>query len=130
VKDFGRLVVEMEDLWLQTRPWSPAEYQIVEAGRRFRREAGNWLQLDALAEQFRASRKIAGRRWAWFMSRWPMLSTTGLASRQHLAKSWERLRAQSPPRRWLGFNPARAALTTARELRLAMSFVCALVAQS
>jgi len=129
-RDIGRLFMEMEELWLQTRPWTSAEYQFVEAGRRLREGARNWLQLDALDEQFQSSRHVAGRRWAWFMSRWGVLSTNGLVTRRHLTESWERMRALPWMRRWLSLGPVQAALNTLREMRLALGFATAMVAQS
>jgi radical SAM superfamily enzyme YgiQ (UPF0313 family) len=128
--NFGRLFLEMEDLWLQTRPWTPVEYRLVEAGRQLRREAANWLAFDALAQEFRASRREGGRRWAWSMSRRSLLSIDGIQSRRHLAESWDRVRARPGVRRWLSLSPFRGVLTSARELRLALSFTAAMFAQA
>jgi len=127
---FGRLFLEMEDLWLQTRPWTPVEYRLVEAGRRFRREAANWLSLDALAQEFRTSRREARRRWAWFMSRWPLLSADGIHSRGNWAGPGDRTGAWSAIGRWLGATPLGKLVRLTREVRLGLSFVSAMVAQA
>jgi len=148
VRQMGRLFLEMEELWLQTQPWTPAEYRVVEAGRRLRGVAANWLEtvgrpaagvipawpasmrLTALAERFRASRRVAARRWAWFMSRWQVFSVNGVTTRQDLARSWRQIDSRQGFRRWFGFTPLRAAVNAAREVRLALSFAATLVAHS
>jgi len=130
VKAASRLFLEFEDLWLQTRPWTPAEYRLVELRQALREGAAKWHPLEALAEQFEASRRMASKRWAWFMSRWRVLSTHGLTSRQRLSQSWQRVLNRTGLRRWLGLTPLQAVLNALREARLALSFAAAMLAQA
>ena len=64
------------------------------------------------------------------MSRWEILSTRGIANRGPLTRSWQRLRSRSGLSRWFGLGPWHAALNTVREMRLALSFASAMVAQA
>jgi len=124
----ARLLLEMEDLWLQTRHPSEAEQRVVEELARIRAAYGRMkladLQLAYLRAkaQFPALRVPSKLQLLW--ARWvPLLAPNKVYTRADLDSFWQAARNYWSERRWFRIPPHRVALNLFREAQLSLLFI-------
>jgi radical SAM superfamily enzyme YgiQ (UPF0313 family) len=124
----ARVLLEMQELWLQTRHPSAAEQRVAEEAARIRAAYGR-LKLADLQHAFeRARAQFPGLRvpsklhllWA----RWvPLLAPGKVYTRADLDAFWQAARQHWVQRRWFRIPPHRVALNLFREAQLSLLFL-------
>jgi hypothetical protein len=123
----ARILLGMEELWLQTRHPSEAEQRVVEELARIRAAYGRLkladLQLAYLRAktQFPALRVPSKLQLLW--ARWvPLLAPSKVYTRADLDWFWHAARNYWCERRWFRIPPHRVALNLFREAQLSLLF--------
>jgi hypothetical protein len=123
-----RVLLEMQELWLQTRHPSEAEQRVVEELARIRAAYGRLKLADLQLAYLRAKAQFPALRvpsklhllWA----RWvPLLAPRSVYTRADLDSFWEAVRKYWSERRWFRIPPHGVALNLFREAQLSLLFL-------
>jgi radical SAM superfamily enzyme YgiQ (UPF0313 family) len=122
-----RILLEMQELWLQTRHPSAAEQRVAEEVARIRAAYGRWKLADLQLAYSRAKAHFPALRvpsklqllWA----RWvPLLAPGKVYTRADLDSFWQAATSFWSERRWFRIPPHRVALNLFREAQLSLLF--------
>lgn len=123
-----RVLIEMEELWLQTRHPSAAEQRVIEELIKIRAAYGR-LKLADLQAAFEGARthfptlRVPSKLhllWAKWM---PLLAPSKVYTRADLDLFWRATRERYAERRWFRIPPHRLALNLLRDAQLFLLFV-------
>lgn len=124
----ARVLVEMEELWLQTRRPSEAERRIIEELNKIRQAARGQLKLaDLQLAHLRAQMHFPTLRvpsklqllWArWY----PLLAPSKVYTRADLDLFWQAAKQNWRARRWFRIPPHLVALNMFRDVQLSLLF--------
>ncbi len=123
-----RIMLEMEELWLQTRHSSPAEQCIVEELTKIRVVARNQLRLaDLQLAHLRAKVKFPSLRvpskFQLYWAKWyPAFASSKVYTRGDLDSFWRTVRQNWKERQWFRILPHRLAINSLRDLQLSLLF--------
>jgi hypothetical protein len=128
-----RVLLEMEEVWLQTRHPSEAEQRIVEELNKIRAAARGRLKVADLQlahlrakVHFPALHVPSKLQLAW--AKWyPLLAPSKVYTRADLDTFWRTARLHWDQRRWFRIPPHRLALNVFRDAQLSLLFVIHLV---
>ncbi len=122
-----RLLVEMEELWLQTRHPSEAEQRVVEELARIRGACGRLKVADLqtafkrVKDHFPALRVPS--KLLLFWGKWsPLLVPTGVYTRADLAEFWRSVKQNWSERSWFRIPVHRIAFNLLRDAQLSLLF--------
>jgi radical SAM superfamily enzyme YgiQ (UPF0313 family) len=127
VAGMARILLEMEELWLQTRHPSEAEQRVVEELAKLRAAYGRLKLADLQLAHRRARIDFPALRvpsklhllWAkWY----PLLAPTKVYTRADLELFWQSVRQRWADRRWFSIPPHRVALNLFRDAQLSLLF--------
>ena len=131
------LVLEMEELWLQTRKQSERERLFWEEIRRTRQDALEWRQLRArqlqqahrqAVQRLRQFPSSAGKsfpipsRLTFFLKSWNVFSDDVLRSRASLQRFWKQTQLDCRQGRFYRLRPISIVLHLVRDLALMLNF--------
>lgn len=124
----AHILLEMEELWLQTRHPSEAEQRVVEELAKLRAAACGRLKVaDLQLAHMRARIDFPALRvpsklhllWAkWY----PLLAPTKVYTRADLEWFWQSVKQRWADRRWFSIPPHRVALNLFRDAQLSLMF--------
>lgn len=122
-----RILLEMEELWLQTRHPSEAEQRVVEELARIRAAYGHLKLADLQLAYLRAKAYFptlhVPSRLQLLWTRWvPLLAPNRVYTRADLDSFWNAARNCWSERRWFRIPPHRVALNLLREAQLSFLF--------
>jgi hypothetical protein len=128
-----RILLEMEELWLQTRRPGEAEQRIVEEVNRIRQAARGKLRLADLQlahmrakMHFPAVRVPSKLQLLW--ARWyPLLSPNKVYTRADLDNFWQTTKQRWHERQWVRIHPHLVAFNMFRDVQLQLLFFMQLV---
>jgi hypothetical protein len=129
-----RVLLDMEEVWLQTRHPSEAEQRVVEELNKIRAAAARTrlkiadLQLAHLRAkiQFPSLRVPSKLRLLW--AKWcPLLASSKVYTRADLDAFWKSAKQQWSERRWFRIPPHRLAFSALRDAQLSLLFLIHLV---
>ena len=122
-----RILIEMEELWLQTRHPSEAEQRVVEELTRIRAAYGR-LRMADLQSAFRRAKDHfpalrVPSRLDLFWAKWsPLLVPDNVYTRADLAYFWSSVKQRWGERRWLRIPVHRVPLNLLRDFQLSLLF--------
>ena len=128
-----RVLLEMEELWLETRHSSAAEQRIVEELNKIREAARGRLKLaDLQLAHLRARMQFPSLRVPsklhLFWAKWyPLLAPGKVYTRADLDAFWQTAKQHWTERRWFRIPPHRLAFNLFRDAQLSLLFVINLV---
>jgi radical SAM superfamily enzyme YgiQ (UPF0313 family) len=122
-----RILIEMEELWLQTRHRSEAEQRVVEELSKIRQAYGRPRMADLQSAFRRAKNYFPALRvpskLELFWSKWsPLLVPKNVYTRADLAFFWSSVKQRWGERRWLRIPVHRVLLNLLRDLQLSLMF--------
>jgi radical SAM superfamily enzyme YgiQ (UPF0313 family) len=123
-----RVLVEMEELWLQSRHPSEAEQRVIEELAKIRVKYGNLKLSDWQSAFQRASEHFPSVRVPskihLFWSKWsPLLVPDKVYTRADLAQFWSGVKEKWAARHWFRIPVLRVTLNLLREVQLSILFV-------
>jgi hypothetical protein len=123
-----RILLEMEELWLQTRHPSEAERRIVEELAKVRAAYGRLKLADLQSAYLRAKAHFPAlhvpSKLHLLWARWvPLLAPNKVYSRADLDSFWQAAKTYWIERRWFRIPPHRLALNLFREAQLSLLFL-------
>jgi sulfatase maturation enzyme AslB (radical SAM superfamily) len=123
-----RILLEMQELWLQTRRPSAAEQRVFEELARIRAACGRLkladlqLAFERARAHFPALRVPSKLHLLW--ARWvPLLAPRSVYTRADLDSFWQAVRKSWSERRWFRIPPHGVALNLFREAQLSLLFL-------
>jgi radical SAM superfamily enzyme YgiQ (UPF0313 family) len=123
-----KILLEMEELWLQTRYPGKAEQCVIEEFNKIRAAAREeWRVRDLQLAHLRAQVKFPSLRvpskFHLFWSKWyPALVPDKVYSRADLASFWSSVKDHWNDRRWFRIPPLRLALNLFRDAQISLLF--------
>ena len=123
-----RLLLEMEELWLQTRHPGPAEQRVTEELARLRAAYGRLKLADLQAAYLRAKGQFpelrVPSRLQLLWDKWyPLLATTKVQTRADLDSFWKAVKQRWSERRWLHIPPHQVAFNLFRDAQFSLLFL-------
>ncbi len=122
-----RILLEMEELWLQTRHPSAAEQRVIEELGKIRAAYGRLKLADFQLAYLRAKAHFPALRvpskFSLLWGRWyPLLSPGRVYTRADLDGFWSGVKERWTERRWLRIPPHRVAFNLFRDAQLSLLF--------
>ncbi|HTQ97450.1 MAG TPA: radical SAM protein [Candidatus Acidoferrum sp.] len=126
-----RVLVEMEELWLQTRHPSDAEQRVAEEFAKLREKYDQFKLADLQSAYLRAKEHFPSLRvpskFQLFWSKWhPLLFQNSVYTRADLHAFWTNVSARWRDRSWFRIPVHKVAVNSLRELQLSILFLVAL----
>jgi radical SAM superfamily enzyme YgiQ (UPF0313 family) len=128
----ARLLIEMEELWLQTRHPSEAEQRIVEEVAKIRARYGRLKLADLQSAYVRAKEQFPAlhvpSKLYLFWTKWsPLLAPNKVYTRTDLHAFWGTVRQRWSERRWFRIPVHQVPLNLLRDAQLSLLFLFHLV---
>ena len=123
-----RILLEMEELWLQTRHPSEAEQRIIEELNKIRAAARDQLKVaDLQLAHVRAkvhfpSLRVPSRLHLFWAKWYPLLAPSKVYTRSDLDAFWRTVKQHWSERQWFRIPPHRVALNVFRHAQLSLMF--------
>lgn len=124
----ARLLLEMQELWLQTRHPSEAEQRVVEELARLRAAYGR-LKVADLQLAFRRARehfpalRVPSKLQLWWARWYPLLAPGKVYTRTDLDSFWQEVRRRWAQREWFRIPPHQVAFHLFRDAQLSLLFL-------
>ncbi len=124
-----RLLFEMEELWLQTRPRSEAEQRVIEELCKIRAATYGRLKLADVQRAYRQAKayfpslRVPSKLSLLWIRYYPSLASDKVLTRADLDCFWSTVRQRWAQRRWFQIPPLRLAFSLLSDAQLCVVFL-------